>query len=173
LLPWEVTALQVLLALAAAAAIGFILNYTVRRVAERAGASEELSTTISEAVVIIVTIIAVTSVAGVTGLSSQLTTLTVGGIAGLAISLAFSNSLSNVIAGVLMFYDGTLRVGDYIEYGGLNGQVVRVAFRSTWVRRDDGVIVVVSNGNLIGGPLANRTAQERLARKMKIQGPQK
>lgn len=53
-------------------------------------------------------------VAGVTGISSQFTTLTLSGIGGLAATLALQNTLSNIIAGVLMLQDGVLRLGDDI-----------------------------------------------------------
>ncbi|MDG7007125.1 MAG: mechanosensitive ion channel [Nitrososphaerota archaeon] len=53
------------------------------------------------------------------------------GVAGLAISLALQNSISNVIAGVMMQHDGIIRLGDDVQYGsgGARGEVVKLSLR--------------------------------------------
>ena len=104
----------------------------------------------------------------ISGLSSYLTALTVSGIAGLAISFALQNTISNVIAGVLMQHDGVVRLGDDVQYGqgGVRGEVVRLSLRTTWLKTKDGVVVVLSNSNLASGPILNYTSLARLERKL-------
>ena len=92
--------------------------------------------------------------------------LTISGLVTLAVSLALQNTLSNMIAGILLFQDNTLRIGDLIQYSGIRGRVVRVWLRTTWVQTDDGNIAIISNSTLSAGPWINFTATERLTRKL-------
>ena len=90
------------------------------------------------------------------------------GIAGLAISLALQNTLSNIISGILILSDGVLRLHDSIEYSGVKGKVVKIGLRATWVKTDSGDIAIISNNYLANGPLVNFTARERLERKLSL-----
>ena len=99
------------------------------------------------------------------GLSSLFTGLTVSAVLAVAVSLALQTTLSNVISGLLLFSDGVLRLGDTIAYSGAEGQVVRVGLRNTWIKTKEGHLTVVANTSLSNGPLINKTATDRLARK--------
>ncbi len=90
------------------------------------------------------------------------------GIAGLAISLALQNTLTNIISGILILSDGVLRLHDSIEYSGVKGRVVKIGLRATWVKTDSGDIAIISNNYLANGPLVNFTARERLERKLSL-----
>lgn len=106
-----------------------------------------------------------------TGVSSEITTLTISGIAGLAISLALQNTISNVISGVLLLNDGIIRLGDDIQYGGpggVRGEVVKLSLRSTRVRTPGGVITIIGNSNLSAGPILNYSASARLGKKLQV-----
>jgi len=52
-------------------------------------------------------------------------------IIGLAIGFAAQETLSNFIAGIVIFWDKPFRIGDWVEVDGVFGQVQRVTFRST------------------------------------------
>jgi len=101
----------------------------------------------------------------VTGIASEFQALTVTGLAGLAISLALQTTLSNILAGVLLFSDKTLRLHDVISLGEIKGTVIRVGLRSTWIRTQEGNIAIIGNSTLMNGPFINYTAQERLVGK--------
>src|SRR5207244_12264538 len=79
----------------------------------------------------------------VLGLGSIFSFLTLSGIAGLAISLALQNTLTNIISGILILSDGVLRLHDSVEYSGVKGRVVKIGLRATWVRTDSGDIAIV------------------------------
>jgi small-conductance mechanosensitive channel len=97
-----------------------------------------------------------------TGLASVFTTLTVGGIAGVAVSLALQSTLSNMISGILLLQDKAIRLDDEIVFGGVRGRVVQIALRNTWIRTPEGNLVLISNSSLAAGPLTNLTATPRL-----------
>ena len=110
-------------------------------------------------------VVAVAAVLVVTGIASEFQALTVTGLAGLTISLSLQTTLSNIIAGVLLFSDKTLRLNDVISYSGIKGIVVRVSLRSTLIRTQEGNIAIIGNSTLMSGPFINYTAEERLGGK--------
>ena len=77
---------------------------------------------------------------------------TVVGASFLAIGLAFSfqRFLTDIIAGLLMFFEGWFRVGDTIavEPLGLEGVVERVSLRSIEIRSVSGEVMRVSNSEV-------------------------
>jgi small conductance mechanosensitive channel len=97
-----------------------------------------------------------------TGIAFEFT-LTISGIAGLALSLALQTPLSNRVSGILRLHDGAMGMGDVIECAGLKGKVLRVALRNTWVLTHTGPVAMINNGTLPAGPLINYTAALRFA----------
>lgn len=77
------------------------------------------------------------------------------GAAGLAIGLALQGSLSNLAAGVLLVTFRPFRSGEYVDLGGVAGTVLQVQIFSTTMRTVDGRIVVIPNGKIIAGNIAN------------------
>jgi small-conductance mechanosensitive channel len=142
----------------------------IRRFGKRAGLRETTLISIRDISRAIWVVLAIVGVAFYTGLTSDLTVLAVSTVGGLILSLALQATLSNVIAGIFMFEDGTLRVGDEVTYSGIKGTVVRIALRTTWIITEMGVIVAVSNSNLMGGPLTIHTATTRLVPKYHLEG---
>ena len=162
------TLLEVLVAVALIVAFGTLLARAVATIARKAGASKGVASSVRQWIAVLMIMLGVAAVASLTGISSQFTTLTLSGIGGLAVTLALQNTLSNVIAGVLMLQDGVLRLGDEIEFGPVRGEVVKLSLRSTWIRTMDGVIAVIGNSNLAAGPIINRTAKARLQKKLEL-----
>ncbi len=166
--PLLVTFTYVVVAVAAIIVLGTIFGRLVERAAKRAGASKGVSSSVRQWVAVLMILAAVAAVTGIVGVSSTYTSLTLSGIGGLAVTLALQNTLSNIIAGVLMLRDGVLRIGDEIEFGSTRGEVVKLNMRTTWVKTADGVIAIIGNSNLSAGPILNRTAGARLAKKLAV-----
>ncbi len=158
------TAAGIIFIAAATFAVGEVAIRIITRLASKAGVAPAIVRDIREGLSVLMVAAAITGIARFTGLTSEFTTLTISGVAGLAMSLALQTTLSNIISGLLMFHDNVLRLGDEIEYSGIKGKVVKMGFRSTWVQAADGAIVVISNTSLASGPLTNRTAKTRLAK---------
>ncbi|CAI1800867.1 small-conductance mechanosensitive channel MscS [Serratia ficaria] len=77
------------------------------------------------------------------------------GAAGLAVGLALQGSLSNFAAGVLLVIFRPLRVGEYVDLGGVAGTVDQVQIFSTTLRTVDNKTIVVPNGKIIAGNIIN------------------
>jgi small conductance mechanosensitive channel len=169
--PLWVTLVEIAGLLVGIAVVGTLLASLVRTISLKAGASMAVANSVRQWIGVLMIFGAVVGVAYLSGLSSEITTLTISGIGGLAISLALQNTISNVIAGVLLLNDGIIRLGDDIQYGGpggVRGVVVKLSLRTTWFRTAEGVITVIGNSNLSAGPILNYTAKARLEKKLQV-----
>ena len=155
--------------LGAIVVVGSLLTRFIIRIAHRAGASRQIDSSIRDLMGVVLLLMALGVISTVSGLSSYFTALTISGVAGLAASLALQTTLSNIISGILMLRDGTVHVGDDIQFGGpggTRGEVVRLSLRTTWLRTSDGHIAVIGNSNLSAGPILNHSATARLEKKL-------
>jgi MscS family membrane protein len=86
------------------------------------------------------------------------------GVAGLALSLAAKDTLSNLIAGVQLILDRPFRIGDRVEVWtvpkeyGTWGDVVEIGLRATKIRTPDNLIVIVPNNEIMRRDIINYTA---------------
>ena len=77
------------------------------------------------------------------------------GVMGLALSLAAKDTLSNLIAGVLLIVDRPFQVGDRIELWtapnetGSWGDVIEIGLRATKIRNPDNLVIVVPNNQIM------------------------
>jgi small conductance mechanosensitive channel len=145
---------------------GEFVRGIITRLARRAGATVEVASAIRDAVRVVWILAMVTVILIVTGVATEFQGLTIGAVAGLAVSLALQTTLTNILAGVLFFYDNTLRLNDEILYNGIKGTVIRISLRNTWIKDANGDITIVSNNSLQSGPFTNYTARNRLTRKL-------
>jgi small conductance mechanosensitive channel len=81
-------------------------------------------------------------------------------IIGLAIGFASQETLSNFIAGIMIFWDKPFKVGDWITIYGQLGQVKRVTFRSTRLVNMDGDVVIFPNVKMLQDMVINKTTNE-------------
>jgi MscS family membrane protein len=77
------------------------------------------------------------------------------GVGGLAFALAAKPTLENILAGVILFLDGSIKVGDSIESDGLTGLVEDIGMRSTRIRSLDGGLISVTNSELADKVIKN------------------
>jgi len=169
--PLWVTIAEVVIFVLGVAIVGTLFTRLVTTIATRAGASKAVAHSANQWLGVLIFVGAVAGVAYLTGLSSDITTLTISGIAGLAVSLALQTTLSNIISGALLINDGIIRLGDDIQYGGpggVRGEVVKLSLRTTWIRTPSGVITIIGNSNLSAGPILNYSATARLEKKLQL-----
>jgi small conductance mechanosensitive channel len=139
-----------------------LLGKGIRNLAKRAGAKPTVLHAIHNVIRIIWLLLATTGIISYLGLASEYTILTASGIAGIAVTLSLQSTLSNVISGIFLLYDKAIRIDDEVQFGGIRGRIVYIALRSTWIKAQDGSLVMVSNSNLANGPLINFTVKDRL-----------
>ncbi|UCE05577.1 MAG: mechanosensitive ion channel family protein [bacterium] len=83
--------------------------------------------------------------------------LTSLGIAGLTIGFAARDALSNLISGLLIFWDRPFVIGDIVEVEGHYGRVEKITLRSTRVVTVDGRMLAVPNTTIINSTVASYT----------------
>ncbi len=79
------------------------------------------------------------------------------GVAGLAVGFAAQETLSNIIAGFLIFIDKPFTVDDWVKVGGQYGRVSKITMRSTRIRTNNNTYVVIPNRTIINEILVNHT----------------
>ncbi len=79
------------------------------------------------------------------------------GIAGAAIALASKESLENIIASFIIFFDKPFITGDTIRVLHITGMVERIGLRSTRIRTADKTLVSVPNKQMVDSVLDNHT----------------
>lgn len=82
------------------------------------------------------------------------------GIGSIAIGLAFKDIFENYLAGLLILVREPMRINDYVECQDIEGQVKRIAIRDTYLRRTDGVLVMVPNAFLFKNPVRVLTDED-------------
>ena len=88
--------------------------------------------------------------------------LTTLGIGGLAVALAFKDTLTNFFAGLYILADQPILVGDYIKIeGGPEGYVEEVGWRSTRIRTLPNNIVILPNSKVSESIITNYFLPER------------
>ena len=160
------TIINIIIIVAGSGIVTELLIRGLSGLVKRSGGHAGLARTIREGFTAIWITSAVAGVLAVTQVASAFSFITISGIAGLTVSLALQNTLSNVISGILLLSDGAIRLNDSVEYSGIKGQVVKIGLRATWVKTEQGDIAIVSNNYLVNGPLVNHTATKRLEKKL-------
>ncbi len=142
---WLSTALTVVIALAFTALLAHAVTKLLRRVLSHDNSplpSSSIFVNIARVAVWAVGISVVLSSCFGIDVSAAITALGIGGI---AISLGFQDTLSNLIGGVQVSITGLVEPGDYIQVGGQTGVVRDVTWRHTSIETLAGERVVVPN----------------------------
>lgn len=86
------------------------------------------------------------------------------GAIGIGIGLGFQNIAKNFASGLVLLIESSVKVGDRIEIEGLQGDIVYIGSRGTWVRTNENVVIIVPNTEFIEGRVTNWTANDRKVR---------
>ena len=84
-------------------------------------------------------------------------------VLGLIIGFAAQNTISNVIAGVLIAITQPIRIGDRVSFEDREGRVTDITLSYTFIDPGDGSQVVVPNQMLVQGIVHNHSAADSRA----------
>ena len=116
--------------------------------------------------VLIICIIMVLNIFGVNTASL----IAVLGAAGIAIGLALKDTLGNIAASIILFFLGSYRIGEFIEFGSFNGTVKEINLFTTILETPDGIYISAPNSGIWSSPLKNfsRNGKRRMELSIRI-----
>lgn len=90
------------------------------------------------------------------------------GVGGLAVALAAQHTFENVLAGIMLFADAPVRIGDVCQFGDLRGTVEQIGLRSTRIRSSDRALISIPNAEFAKFKLVNFSRRDRIPLKIPL-----
>lgn len=95
----------------------------------------------------------------------DLTALNVlAGAVGIGIGFGLQNIANNFISGLIIMFERPIKVGDRIEVGDVHGRVLAIGARSTSVRTNDNIAIIVPNSKFISENVVNWSFETDIVR---------
>ncbi len=96
----------------------------------------------------------------------DLTALAVfSGAIGIGIGFGLQSIFSNLVAGIIMLFERSVKVGDFVEIeGGITGEVREINIRSTLITTNDNIDISVPNSEFVNNRVTNWTLRDVLRR---------
>lgn len=90
----------------------------------------------------------------------------IAGFTALFVGLGFGlqDTFNDLIAGIIILFEGNVKVGDIVEVDGLVGNVQTIKLRTSLVKTRDGVYIIVPNSDLVNEKVINWTTNTRKSR---------
>src|ERR1700758_2230758 len=163
----KLSLLQIFLLVALLVAVFWISSRTKRflfnRLLAQSGLDRSLQYAIAQVVsnmVLVVGIFFVLENAGI-----HLAALAVfAGAVGVGVGFGLQNIASNFISGLVILAERPITIGDRVEVGGILGTVRQIRARSTVIRTNDNIMMIVPNTKFIDSPVTNWTYGDRRVR---------
>ena len=84
---------------------------------------------------------------------------------GVGVGFGLQNLISNFVAGLMLLFERSLKVGDFVELeSGITGEVREIKVRSTLITTNDNVDIVVPNSEFVNRHVVNWTMRDTIRR---------
>jgi len=149
--------------------VAMLLSQGIRLAIRRVGHGESSGTqaslyTVSRLTHYVIIILAVVIALSSIGLDFGNIALVAGALS-VGIGFGLQSIVNNFVSGLIILFEHSLRVGDYIELDtGLTGTVKSINVRSTLINTNDNIDIVVPNSEFVSTRLTNWTLGERILR---------
>jgi len=163
----KLSLVQIFLLVALLIAVFWISSRTKRflfnRLLAQSGLDRSLQYAIAQVVSNIVLVVGIFIVLENTGI--HLAALAVfAGAVGVGLGFGLQNIASNFISGLVILAERPITIGDRVEVAGIAGQVEHIRARSTVIRTNDNIMMIVPNTKFIDSPVTNWTYGDRRVR---------
>ncbi len=144
-------------------AAGFLSRIITTRVCSANDLSPNVKVLLTKSIRVGLSIIAVLITFGIMGV--KLTTLTVfGGAFGLGLGFGLQKVISNLVSGVILLLDKSIKPGDVVEIGNTYGWINSLNLRYASVITRDNKEHLIPNEDLITNPVVNWSYSSKLVR---------
>src|ERR1700747_1619161 len=138
-------------------------RFLFNRLLAQSGLDRSLQYAIAQVVSNIVLVVGIVIVLENTGI--HLAALAVfAGAVGVGLGFGLQNIASNFISGLVILAERPITIGDRVEVAGITGQVEHIRARSTVIRTNDNIRMIVPNTKFIDSPVTNWTYGDRRVR---------
>src|SRR5213596_1533092 len=163
----KLSLVQIFLLVALLIAVFWISSRTKRflfnRLLAQSGLDRSLQYAVAQVVSNVVLVVGIFIVLENTGI--HLAALTVfAGAVGVGLGFGLQNIASNFISGLVILAERPITIGDRVEVAGIAGQVEHIRARSTIIRTNDNIMMIVPNTKFIDSPVTNWTYGDRRVR---------
>lgn len=86
------------------------------------------------------------------------------GALGVGIGFGLQNIVNNFISGLIILFERPIKVGDRIEVGDINGDVMDISARATTINTNDNITIIVPNSEFISSQVINWSHSDRNVR---------
>lgn len=86
------------------------------------------------------------------------------GALGVGIGFGLQNIANNFISGLIILFERPIKIGDRIEVGDINGDVMNISARATSIITNDNITVIVPNSEFISSQVINWSHSDRNVR---------
>lgn len=149
------------LALLTAAVKRVLRDRVLPRAGLNRGVSVAIATLISYGIMLLGVLIIMPVM--IPGFDLHTLSLVIGGI-GFGIGFGLRNIADNFVSGVILLIERPIKVGDRIQLGDVYGDVIEIRARSTTVRTNDNIHIIVPNSEFISGKVTNITHNDNRVR---------
>jgi len=89
----------------------------------------------------------------------------IAGALSVGIGFGLQNVVSNFVSGIIMMFEQSIKVGDYIEIdNNTRGEVIDISMRSTIIRTNDNINLIIPNQSFIQNNVINWTLGDDIVR---------
>lgn len=156
----KLSLVQIFLLIALLIAVFWFSSRTKRFLFNRflvnSGLDRALQYAIAQIVSNLVLIVGIFIVLENTGINLGALTIFAGAV-GIGVGFGLQNIASNFISGLVILAERPIAIGDRVEVAGLAGQVELIRARSTVIRTNDNIAMIVPNSKFIEEPVTNWT----------------
>ncbi len=90
------------------------------------------------------------------GLNTSSITLIAGALS-VGIGFGLQSIASNILGGIILLFDRSIKLGDFVEIEGITGKVTQINLRKTIVKTNDNIDYIIPNSSFVNGNVINWT----------------